>query len=160
MSTVNSCHFIGYLGRDPEEREVGKDQLIAKVSLGVSGWRKNKDDERTTDWVPLTFWNTSAENALDILGKGDLIAVVARFSMNSWEDDDGNNRYYPEFTVQDWQLLKSAPDGDDDKDRNGSSRKSSGNGNSRSKSTSRSRGGRTRSASRGRKKTGGDIPPF
>lgn len=102
MSSLNSCEFIGNLGRDPEVKSTQSGEKVANLSIGVSERWKGRDGEKKerTTWVPLVIWGPLAEVAERYLRKGSKIFVRGKFSVRKWTDQNGNDRYSTEIVLQ------------------------------------------------------------
>lgn len=107
MSGVNKCIFIGNAGRDAELRTTGSGMAVANVSIGVNSRIGGED---VTEWVNLVFWDKLADIAEQYITKGKQIYVECRLQTRKWQDKDGNEKYTPEFHVQQLQLLGGRDD--------------------------------------------------
>lgn len=99
---MNTCHFIGNIGQDPELRTTNSGTKVCSLNMAVRG--KDKD---STIWVPLTFWGKTAELLGQYCQKGSKLAVTARFEMQDWQDKDNNKRQSPKFNVYEMEFLGS-----------------------------------------------------
>lgn len=100
------CIFEGRLGQDPEKRVIPSGKSVVNVTLAVT--KRQKGDNKTI-WVPLTFWEKSADLAEQYLKRGSRILVRTEFDMQDWQDKDGNKRQSPKFTVFEMEFLDSKP---------------------------------------------------
>ena len=98
------CIFEGRLGQDPEKRVIPSGKSVVNVNLAVT--KRQKGDNKTI-WVPLTFWEKSADLVEQYLKKGSRILVRTEFDMQDWKDKDGNKRQSPKFTVFEMEFLDS-----------------------------------------------------
>ena len=98
---MNVNHFIGNLGQEPELKQAGSAQVV-NVSMAVTEKYKG---EKKTIWVPLTFWNKTAELVSQYCQKGSKLRVTAKFDLQEWQDKDGNKRQSPKFNVLDMEFL-------------------------------------------------------
>lgn len=106
---LNSCMFIGRLGRDPETRHMASGDAVCNFSLAV-GW-KGKDKEGV-EWVRCTAFGRTAEIAAEYLRKGKQCFVSGRMATRKWTDKDGVERYTTEINVDRLQLLGGPSDGE------------------------------------------------
>ncbi len=104
---LNSCSFIGRLGKDPETRYLPSGGAVTNISIAV-GW-KTKDKEGT-EWVPVVFFGKLAEVAAEYLRKGSQVFISGRFRTQSWEKD-GQKRYRSEIVAEWMQMLGGKKDG-------------------------------------------------
>jgi len=106
-SLRNSVHLIGNLGMDPEVKEVAKDRKMARFSLATSDSYRNEKGEKITEtqWHNLVIWGALAEVAEKYLKKGKQIAVEGKLENRSYDDKDGNRKYYTQISVNDLVML-------------------------------------------------------
>lgn len=98
---LNSCSFIGNLGRDPEVKSTQRGDKVANLSIGCTEKWKDRDgnrQERTT-WVPVVIWGALADVAERYLRKGSKVYVSGKFSVRKWQDRDGQDRYATEIIL-------------------------------------------------------------
>jgi len=102
MASVNSCTFVGNLGKDPECRDVSNGQKVANFSIACTEKWKSKDGEKQerTTWVPVVVWGPLADVCQRYLHKGSKVYVSGKFSVRKFQDRDGNDRYATEIVLQ------------------------------------------------------------
>jgi single-strand DNA-binding protein len=87
MGTSLNMQVTGYVGSDPQVRQVGE-QNVASFSVAVS--RKNRAGEKQTLWVRVNCWNKLADIAVKYVHKGSLVQVTADWLRPSaWVDQTG-----------------------------------------------------------------------
>lgn len=113
MASLNSCQFIGRVGRDPEVRYTPSGQPVANFSLAVDESYKDKSGQKVeqTEWIPCVVWGKQADFVAQYIGKGRLIHVVGKWRTRKWQDKDGNDRYSTECNVVSVQALDRKPEG-------------------------------------------------
>ncbi len=101
MASVNSCTFIGNLGKDPECREVNGGK-VANISIACTEKWKNRDGEKQerTTWVPVVIWGPLADVCERYLRKGSKVYITGKFSVRKFQDRDGNDRWSTEIVLQ------------------------------------------------------------
>ncbi len=106
----NRVNLIGNLGADPEVKELEGGKKIAKVSLATSENYRNKDGEKVTDtqWHNLVMWGPKAEFVEKYLKKGQEIAIEGRLNHRSYDNAEGEKKYFTEIVVQDILMLRPA----------------------------------------------------
>ncbi|WP_374412677.1 single-stranded DNA-binding protein [Novosphingobium colocasiae] len=115
---LNSCSFIGNLGKDPEVRTTQGGDKVASLSIACTEKWKTKDGERKerVTWVPVVIWGPLAEVAERYLRKGSKIYVCGKFTVRKWQDRDGHDRWSTEIVLSGAQaqliMLDSKPEGD------------------------------------------------
>lgn len=99
-----STHFIGEgnIGSAPEFREFahGNDEPRRLLRLNVyfdnpvPVKKDGKDvfEDRGGYWAPVELWHTDAEHWQTLYQKGMRVLVQGRTVLNTWEDDDDNER--------------------------------------------------------------------
>jgi len=95
---MNSCNFVGKLGRDWETTYTQDGKAIAKNSLAV---RKFNGD---TIWVKLIVFGKRAETVAQYTGKGKSLAVETNFDPSEYEKD-GVKKYFTNFIVNNFTLI-------------------------------------------------------
>lgn len=115
MASLNSCTFIGNLGKDPECRDVNGGK-VANFSIACTEKWKNRDGEKQerTTWVPVVVWGSLADVCQRFLHKGSKVYVCGKFSVRKYQDRDGNDRYATEVILQGPQAQLVMLDGKQD----------------------------------------------
>lgn len=107
MANLNVIVLIGNLTNSPDLEYVQSGTARANFSIAVNEYR---GDEQSTTFVPIVCWGNTAENTAEYLDKGSPVAILGRLEINNWEDDDGNNRKFPQVVAQRVQFLSTNPD--------------------------------------------------
>ena len=88
MGTSLNMQVTGFVGSDPQVRQVG-DQQVASFSVAIS--RKNRSGDKLTLWYRVNCWNKLAEIAEQYVHKGSLVQVSAEWMRPSaWMDQSGS----------------------------------------------------------------------
>lgn len=87
---MNKIFITGYLGKDPELKDLGDDVKLAKFSVGSS----ERGDH--TEWFNIVCWRKTAEFVTKYFKKGSFIVITGEVKTRSWVDDDGQKHYMPE----------------------------------------------------------------
>lgn len=66
----------------------------------------NSDGEKVTDFVKCIVWNKQAESLVKYQQKGNLIAVIGRMQVDTYQDKDGKNRYKTYVQVEELEFLE------------------------------------------------------
>lgn len=108
-SLKNKVQLIGYLGMDPEVRDLQDGKKVARFSLATSENYRNGGGEKVTDtqWHNIIAWGNNAKFAEQYLKKGQEVAVEGRLSHRTYNDKDGMKRYFTEVVVSQIQMLRS-----------------------------------------------------
>ena len=106
---LNKCTFIGNMGRDPEIRTLQNGKQVASFSLAVKkSWKDKNTGEKKekTEWINCTSFN-AAKIIGDYTRKGSKIYIESEFTLETYQDKDGNEKKVPKFIVSMVQLLDS-----------------------------------------------------
>lgn len=106
MPSLNTCHFIGNLTRDPEITQTPTGKNKADLTLAVNDRVANT--ERTT-YLYFTAWEQSATFCSTFLRKGSLVHIEARATQDVWTDKAGKTQRKTYFLVNRIQPLGPLP---------------------------------------------------
>lgn len=97
---LNRIILMGRLTRDPELRQTQSGASVANFSLAVDRDFKDKQTgEKTTDFIDIVAWRSSAEFVSRFFTKGRMAVVEGRLQIHDWKDKDGNNRHSAEVVA-------------------------------------------------------------
>jgi len=103
---VNKVILIGNLGRDPEVRHTQSGKAVGKLNLAISERKKEGDTwVDHTEWVRVTVFGKTAENAGEYLRKGRQVYVEGRMQTSSYNDKDGNEKWSTEVVANEIVFL-------------------------------------------------------
>jgi len=108
MSTLrNRVQLIGRLGQDPEIVNFDDGNKIAKFSLAVDDSYKDKNGNKVerTYWHSIVVRNGLVKVVENYVSKGQEIAIEGKLTNRSWEDKDGNKRYFTEIICSELLML-------------------------------------------------------
>lgn len=110
MSGVNKVIIVGRLGADPEVKNVGQNQTVARLSVATSeNWTdKEGQKQERTEWHKIVVWGRLAEICGRHLAKGRQVYLEGRLQTRSWEDQQGQKRYTTEIVANTVQFLGAA----------------------------------------------------
>jgi single-strand DNA-binding protein len=110
MGSSLNMQVTGYVGSDPQVRQVGEQQ-VASFSVAIS--RKNRAGEKQTLWVRVNCWNRLADIAQQYVKKGSLIQVTSEWLRPSaWVDQSGTPQPSLDMDANRLVLLDRAENGD------------------------------------------------
>jgi single-strand DNA-binding protein len=103
----NYVNLIGHLGMDPEIRLLENGRKVARFSVATNERYKNAEGEQIneTQWHQVVAWGGSAAIAERFLKKGKEVALSGKLSHRSYDDEDGNTRYFTEVIANEIVLL-------------------------------------------------------
>ena len=86
---MNKVILMGRLTRDPEVRysQSSEPVAVARYTLAVNRRFKRKD-EPEADFIPCVALGKSGEFAEKHFRKGQLVGVIGRLQVRSWEDKE------------------------------------------------------------------------
>lgn len=93
---LNKAILNGRLTKTPELKQTQNGKSVCGFTIAVD---RNRDREKT-DFVPIVAWGKTAEFVNQWFGKGDLITIVGRIEVRSYEDKDGNKRTSTEIIAE------------------------------------------------------------
>lgn len=98
----------GNLGKDPEFKELGNGNKLARFSLATNESYKNAKGEwiDRTNWVSCISWGKTAEKITNTLKKGNQIMITGKLNSRLVEGEDGRKRQYTDIEVQDFAPVK------------------------------------------------------
>ena len=90
---MNKVILMGRLIRDPELKYTkgAEPVAVANFSLAVNR-RFKKSGEQDADFIPCVAFGKQGEFVSKYFHKGQLVSIVGRLSVNSYEDKDGKRR--------------------------------------------------------------------
>lgn len=105
---MNKVILMGRLTREPEVRySQGAEPLaVARYTLAVNRRFKRKD-EPEADFIPCVAFGKSGEFAEKNFRKGQLVSIVGRLQVRSWEDNEGKKRWTTEVIVEEQYFAES-----------------------------------------------------
>ena len=89
---LNKIFIMGRLTRDPELRRLENGTAVTRFSLAVDRDFKSQNGERSTDFIDVVAWRSTAEFVAKYFTKGRMAVVEGRLQMRDWTDKDGNKR--------------------------------------------------------------------
>ena len=90
---LNRVVIQGRIGKDIELRHTQSGVSVVSFSIAVDRDFKDKaTGEKTTDWVNVTAWRSTAEFVSKYFSKGRMAVVDGKLQTNTWTDKDGNKR--------------------------------------------------------------------
>ena len=106
---INICHAGGYLGRDPEIKQLNAGGTLATFSFAsTEKWRgKDGEQKERTTWFNCKAWGKTAELVGKHFEKGSPIFVTGRYQVDEYEDKDGQQKRFHYVKVDRVEFLPS-----------------------------------------------------
>ena len=94
---MNKVILMGRLTKDPEIRYTGTGEpiAIARYTIAVSRPYK-KDGQTQADFINIVSYRKAAEFIEKYFKKGQMIAIVRRLQVRSWDDSEGKRHWSTE----------------------------------------------------------------
>lgn len=105
---MNKVILMGRLTRDPEVRysQGAEPVAVARYTLAVNRRFKRKD-EPEADFIPCVALGKSGEFAEEYFRKGQLVGVIGRLQVRSWEDKEGKKHWTTEVIIEEQHFAES-----------------------------------------------------
>lgn len=105
---MNKVILMGRLTRSPEVRySNGAEPLaVARYTLAVNRRFKRKD-EPEADFIPCVAFGKRGEFAEKYFRKGQLVGVIGRLQVRSWEDKEGKKHWTTEVIIEEQHFAES-----------------------------------------------------
>ena len=109
---MNKFQFMGRLTRDPEVRTTAAATQTQVVAFSVAVNRRFTDSngERQADFFNLTSFGKTAEFCSKYFKKGNQVLVEGRIQNRTWEDQNGQKRYFTDYIVEQAYFAESKRD--------------------------------------------------
>lgn len=97
---TNKVELIGFAGRDPEVRNIGKNSKIASFTLATNeSYKKEEEWIKITQWHKLVGWNRLADEIVAVVRKGKKLCITGKLSYRTYEDRNGQKQTAAEIIV-------------------------------------------------------------
>ena len=105
---MNKVILMGRLVRDPEVRySQGHEPLaVARYTLAVDR-RFRKQGEKEADFIGCVAFGKAGEFAEKYFKKGQLVSVIGRLQVRSWDDNEGKKRWSTDVVVEEQYFAES-----------------------------------------------------
>lgn len=105
---MNKVILMGRLARDPEVRySQGAEPLaVARYTLAVDR-RFKRQGEQEADFIKCVAFGKTGEFAEKYFKKGQMVSIVGRLQVRSWEDNEGKKRYATDVVVDEQYFAES-----------------------------------------------------
>ena len=105
---MNKVILMGRLARDPEVRySQGAEPIaVARYTLAVNR-RFKRQGEPDADFINCVAFGRTGEFAEKFLKKGQMISIVGRLQVRSWEDQQGTKRWSTDVVVEEQYFAES-----------------------------------------------------
>ena len=107
MASFNQVILLGNLTRDVELRHTPSNQAVANIGLAMNRQYQTRDGERReeTTFVDCEAWGRQAEVMAQYLSKGRPVFIQGRLKLDTWQDQQGQNRSKLKVVVENFQFV-------------------------------------------------------
>lgn len=105
---MNKVILMGRLTRDPELKYAKGTEPVAVVNFSLAVNRHFKrQGEQDADFIPCVAFGKQGEFVSKYFHKGQLVSIVGRLNVNSYEDKDGKRRTAVNVVVEENYFAES-----------------------------------------------------
>lgn len=108
---LNKIFIMGRLTRDPELRRTANSTPVTSFSLAVDRDFKSQSGEKSTDFIDVVAWRSTAEFVAKYFTKGRMAVVEGRLQTRDWTDREGGKRVATEIVADNIYFGDSKRDG-------------------------------------------------
>jgi single-strand DNA-binding protein len=103
----NKVQLIGHVGQEPEIKTFDGGKKVANLTIATNESYTNNKGEKieNTEWHRITAWGKVADIIEKYVIKGKEIAIEGKLTHRSYDDKDGNKRYFTEIVANELLLL-------------------------------------------------------
>jgi single-strand DNA-binding protein len=103
----NKVQLIGNLGSNPEIKTLDGGKKMAKFNIATNESYRNSNGEKITEtqWHNLVAWGKLAEIIEKYIMKGSEVAVEGKLTYRSYNDKEGNKKFFTEIQVNELLML-------------------------------------------------------
>ena len=107
--SVNKVILVGFVGKPPEQRVVGRGESVTSFSVATSEKYKDKSGEwkDQTEWHNISCFGKLSEIANKYVTKGTQVYIEGKIKTNKYTDKSGVEKYSTNIVVSSLQLLGS-----------------------------------------------------
>ena len=105
---MNKVILMGRLVRDPEVRySQGNEPLaVARYTLAVNR-RFKRQGEQDADFIGCVAFGKAGEFAEKYFKKGQMVSIIGRLQVRSWDDNEGKKRWSTDVVVEEQYFAES-----------------------------------------------------
>lgn len=95
MAGYNRVVMVGNLTRDPEYKQLTSGQPVCRLGLATNRQFKNRQTGAMVQevcYIDIDVWGAQAESCRQYLQKGRSVLIEGRIKLDSWQDQNGQNR--------------------------------------------------------------------
>jgi len=110
MGNMNRVQLAGFLGKDPEVKQVNGDTLATfRLATNYKFKTKAGEEKKIAEWHNIVAWGWLGDIVAEQFRKGSNVYVEGRLTPRHWETEQGYKRTKVEVTAFVlWSLAPSA----------------------------------------------------
>ena len=97
--------LVGRISHDLELKKTNSDKSVLNFKVAC------RNSNKETVFIPVTAWETNADNIYKYSGKGKRIYVQGEWRFNTWEKD-GTKHQDPYINLENYEFCDPKPDDD------------------------------------------------
>lgn len=107
MPSLNKVMLMGNLTRDPEPKITAGGLSIASFGMAINRKFQTKDGQSKEEvvFVDITAFGKQADTISQYTSKGSLLLIEGRLKLDSWQDQQGNNRTKLTVVLESFQFV-------------------------------------------------------
>ena len=111
--SYNKVLLMGNLTRDIEIRHTSGNQPVANIGLAINRRYRTQSGENREEvtYVDCEAWGRTAEVMGQYLSKGRPVFIEGRLKLDTWQDQQGQNRSKMRVVVESFQFIDSREGG-------------------------------------------------
>ena len=100
---------MGRLTREVELKQIPSGQPVANIGLAINHKFQTRDGDKReeTTFVDCEAWGRTAEVMNQYLAKGRPVFIEGRLKLDTWQDQQGQNRSKMRVVVENFQFIDS-----------------------------------------------------
>ena len=102
---MNKVIITGRIATNLEVKQTTSGKSVCEFNIASNRFT-NSDGEQVTDFVKCVVWNKQAESLVKYQRKGNLIAVIGRMNVDTYQDKVGKNKYKTYVQVEELEFLE------------------------------------------------------
>ena len=105
---MNKVILMGRLTKDPEVRYTQGDKplAVARYTLAVNR-RFKRQGEQEADFIGCVAFGRDGEFAEKYFKKGQMVSIVGRLQVRSWDDSEGKRHWTTEVVIEEQHFAES-----------------------------------------------------
>lgn len=105
---MNKVILMGRLVRDPETRYTNSNEpmCICRYTLAVNR-RFKRQGEQDADFIGCVAFGKAGEFAERYFKKGQMVSVIGRLQVRSWDDSEGKKRWSTDVVIEEQYFAES-----------------------------------------------------